>query len=302
MTLVVSVITKEAILQASDRRFVWLAQDGTAVRRDDESNKAVLYAHRMMFAFTGLAAMGPRRQKTDEWIADVLSPVEGQAEALEAIRQAATDRFRHPLIAKLPDEMRGHEFVVAGWTRFPPAHDHFEPYLAVISNVRGDNGEWVAPRDEFRTDLRRLTGDDAGAWIPAGQSLDVEATAVLQEGIDGYARGAFTLLGLGEALVGSIRSAASRNQMIGEGVMLNCLPLKAIERHRDSGQMFMIASGPMDTDATFLSVRPGDKEAVLVGPIVVPGGNRGILSNFITEPLNPGDLPDLPNVGAGGGD
>jgi hypothetical protein len=140
MTLIVSAATPDAVLQVSDRQFVWLRSDGTSQRHDDDANKALFYAGRIAFAFTGLAEVGPRRQRTDLWMADVLEPVSGQAEALQALATAATERFQHPLIKRHPPALRAHEFVGVGWTRFPPDHDHFEPYIAVVSNSRSETG------------------------------------------------------------------------------------------------------------------------------------------------------------------
>ena len=45
MTLVLSALTRDAVLQASDRHLVWI-QDGAVIDKDDMANKAVLYCGR----------------------------------------------------------------------------------------------------------------------------------------------------------------------------------------------------------------------------------------------------------------
>lgn len=284
VTLIISVASPDAVLQASDRRFVWLRPSGAAQRRDDEANKALFYAGRMAFAFTGLAEMGPRRQRTDEWMADVLNPVSGQAEALEALSAAATERFQHRLIKQLPPSMRTHEFVGVGWARFPPDHNRFEPYLAMVSNSRSDTGEPVEPQDRFTWRVLRTNHEHPVIASTAGQRLDDEALETLQSGLDGYARGALTVLGLSEALIDSVRGMADRNPLIGHGLMLNCLPRAAVEDPPTKG--VMLASAPANDVPTFLSVPPGEANGVLVGPIFVAGGNRGVLRNFEARPLD----------------
>jgi hypothetical protein len=115
--------------------------------------------------------------------------------------------------------------------------------------------------------------------------LDSEALAKLQWGLDGYARGALTVLGLAEALVDCVRGMADRNELVGHGLMLNCIPRAAVETPEAQG--LMLASGPMDEVTTFLSIPPGQPTGILVGPIAVPGGGRGIISSFEARPLGP---------------
>lgn len=48
MTVVITVITEDRVMQACDRRLVWLRPDGSVYRHDDNRNKAVLFANRLV--------------------------------------------------------------------------------------------------------------------------------------------------------------------------------------------------------------------------------------------------------------
>src|SRR5262249_205713 len=60
VTLVLSALTKNVVLQASDRRLVWI-HDGAVTDKDDMANKAVLYCGRLAFSYTAVPALGPGR-------------------------------------------------------------------------------------------------------------------------------------------------------------------------------------------------------------------------------------------------
>jgi hypothetical protein len=150
VTQIISVAAPDAVLQVSDRRYVWLNPDGTPTRRDDEAKKAVWFGGRLVLAFTGLARLGPRRQATDEWMAEVLNPAKGQPEALERLEHAATNRFKHPRIARLPAEFRMHEFVGVGYATF--GGGDVEPYVSIVSNSRSPQANSRPPSRDSRRD------------------------------------------------------------------------------------------------------------------------------------------------------
>src|SRR4051794_20829200 len=134
MTLMISVITDKAVLQVSDRRLIWLEADGSTRPMNDNKNKAVVFGKRMVFAYTGLANLGPRRQRTDEWLAEeIRQAIQGpgsQDEILEHIARKATERLQHHLCASLPTVQRGHEFVACGWAHFLDFEPgEFRPYV-----------------------------------------------------------------------------------------------------------------------------------------------------------------------------
>lgn len=54
MTLILSVLTQENVVQVSDRRLTWISGPKKGEVADDSSNKIVLFEQRMAFGYTGL--------------------------------------------------------------------------------------------------------------------------------------------------------------------------------------------------------------------------------------------------------
>ena len=111
MTLVISLISRDHAIQISDRKLVWVESDGSIRDREGEFNKAVLYCKRIAFSYCGLAEAGPRRQRTDLWLADELRElgevdqgalIVGLAEELRSgLRIRVSRSFLHPAVGML---------------------------------------------------------------------------------------------------------------------------------------------------------------------------------------------------------
>lgn len=265
MTLVLSALTRDAVLQASDRRLVWI-QDGAVIDKDDMANKAVLYCGRVAFSYTGVADMGRKQQRTDEWLAEVLSRAPGQTEALRLVAEEATARFE-VLASMLPAELRRHEFVGVGWARFPPEHREFEPYYCWVSNVRDGSGQPTSLTPEFRWGALKLGSTECLA-ATAGQRLTDEEYAQTLSRIETALDGG--VLELGEAMVTTVRTVAEHNDYVGKDVLLTSFPRAAVETQTE-GQ-FYIAGPPGGDTATFLYVPEGVSDGTQYGPIVTCEG------------------------------
>ncbi|MCL5962180.1 MAG: hypothetical protein M1358_23170 [Chloroflexi bacterium] len=93
MTLIITAVTRDGIVQVSDRR---LTKDGQVY--DDSSNRAICVScsdGRLAISYTGLAEIGG--QRTDEWLADYLaSIVDDRIDTLsvfEALQKRTTSAF-----------------------------------------------------------------------------------------------------------------------------------------------------------------------------------------------------------------
>ena len=295
MTLVVSVITEAAVLQASDRRLVWLEADGKYRLRDDNRNKAVMFGKRMVFAYTGLAELGPHRQRTDEWLAVTLNDCRNDQYAgavlredaiLRSLEKEATARLNHPLYAKLPALQRGHEFNVGLWAHPPSEPEALRPFIAIVSNLRDDTGRVLAePAATCTTNFAWLQENQAWNLVTSGQHLPDDQTAQLEADISGTGGDLDQLVGV---LIEHVRIAASDNKAIGQGVLVNVLPRAAVKAGDDGARVVM--GGPIDEVPTCFNVPADSSEAARYGPTVVsPLG--GVISDFTAGPL--GSFPDL---------
>ncbi|MDA8188241.1 MAG: hypothetical protein M0T85_08880 [Dehalococcoidales bacterium] len=130
MTLIITAVSRDGIVQVSDRR---LTKDGQAY--DDSSNKAVCVScsdGRLAISYAGLAEIGG--QRTDEWLADCLaSMVDDQTDTLsvlEVLQKRSTSAFGH---LRIPQEHKELTFVLAG----PRPHGAIFGYVSNVLDWTG---------------------------------------------------------------------------------------------------------------------------------------------------------------------
>jgi hypothetical protein len=284
MTLVLNVLTHHEVVQVSDRRFSYIAADGTVTRQDDEKNKSVLFCGRLVFSFTGLGEIGPDR-RTDLWLAKGLAAwvaevervgtgPKDQRDLLNDLTERATTQFRKPRYRGQP-----HAFVAVGWARFSPESDDYRPYLACISNFHNANGsELDAVSSTFNFWAHVLQEDRGGFLWTAGQRLESdEQDALVSELSEADRQRAPELLI--QAMGDTVRALAERNKFVGKGLMINVLPKASL-----SGSGLIAAGPPLHHDQTFLYVPPEGVSAVQLGPVATCGGT--VISDFRSAPLD----------------
>lgn len=285
MTLVLSVLTPSHVVQVSDRRLVWL-RNGSIERHDDEKNKAVLWAGRIQFAYTGLAELG-RERRTDKWLAEALSKSYTRAVAdpnidavdqtyfLESLVREATDYFRGPRISKIDSSLRRHAFVAVGWGIVDDELD-FSPYIVLISNFHDPN--WVEmdqARDEFWYGMRRLGGEDSVHVFSIGYPLSAGEVSSLTKKVRQIVDDPTAIV---VALAEKIREVASQSATVGRGLMANVLPREFVAANLE--EQFVDLGPPKEGQATYLYIPPDDAPVVHWGPTVV-SANGMILSDIM---------------------
>ncbi len=294
MTLVLSAITRHAVIQVSDRRLVWLNKDGEPLRKDDEQNKAVLVWNRMTISYTGLAELGSDK-RTDLWIAKTLAKWSANPEssssqdaAIDRLATEATRLFSEQPIAGLPPEYKHHCFVIVGWARFNDQPSEFKPYLSCVSNYLDENCRQLpTARPSFQTGNRVLGDSESCFWLPIGQGpkqghlWDKDSSNAVTGKISRLDPRGDDPDGLAAVLVDEIRRVADNNQYVGERLLLSCIPRRSIRPSR-TGEITLVG-GPMSDEATFLYLRPDDSSGVQYGPIYV-GQSGSIMANFVAGP------------------
>jgi hypothetical protein len=285
MTLVISLITREHVVQVSDRKLVWL-RGRQIVEEDDHRNKAVVWCNRLAFAYTGFAELG-KDHRTDLWIAGELGewgqsiPPDGQSQdaLLAALAKAAARELSSAPWRDVPRDRRQHAIVAAGWACFDGGD--FEPYIATLSNYGGKPGNPTPAQDHFEAGVQRLPADK-DLWVNwMGQDLGESEIAALDE-LRGMLRDPSTF-GLSAAglLADLVRSIADRNHYVGRGLLITALPRSAIARKQS--ETILLAGPPEEGQLTFLYVPPGADEGVQYGPTYVCGETT--MANFEARAL-----------------
>lgn len=119
MTLVISCLTRHQVIQVSDQRLVF--PDGTL---SDHHNKALLYKHTISFSYSGMAYLDGK--ETHLWLRDRLQDDVPHETLLDKLKHVATAAENAMGQIGIPDEMKRHSFVGAGWVRGFPASEQLD--------------------------------------------------------------------------------------------------------------------------------------------------------------------------------
>ncbi len=238
MTLLLTFVSRDAIVQASDRRLTRL--DGEIA--EELANKATMLCRFASFAYTGLARMGPGAgQPTDELLLDSFS--DGQAslpQLVEGLRRTATSALRNtPLRGLTPAHRavaRRTSFVGAAYVglRDParagrlPASDELHPMLFVVSNAQGLAAEtWRPGADrEFTTHYAYLPENSDFVLHVAGQALTNQERNSLNRDLRKCLVRGVGIEPLARLLARAVRGVSARNGTVGPNVMC-CLVRRA---------------------------------------------------------------------------
>ena len=184
MTLVLSCLTRDFVVQVSDQRITSLA---TGDVMDDSRNKATVWCSSLVFAYSGLAELAG--EHTDTWLAARLRAATNPDEAIFGLQAAATQQFA---TFGPPCPRTRHAFAAVGWVRKRGIPEPIALHVSV-SNALDERGNVLANTTDYRTSVDKLfTAGD----MRRGQSLVVWA---IREGrqcaraVDEYLMGSSTL-------------------------------------------------------------------------------------------------------------
>lgn len=216
MTLILSVLTKDYVVQASDRR---LTNASTGEVVDDDANKAVVFNGHLAVGYTGLSRI--RGCATDLWITEVLQDCRDPKTALTALcRDAKRD------LAAVPARWRRQAFVLVGWTRVNDLVD-LQPCAFVVSNffVPTPEARWLpSPMDDFTVATRLPSlGGETPMVIAVPRAPRPPMVRVGRAVKEAVARGVGPTA-LGRLLEEGIRQVAATVQGVGRDVMVCSIP------------------------------------------------------------------------------
>jgi hypothetical protein len=221
MTLVLTCLTSEYIVQVSDRRLTF---NGRLC--DDDTNKAVCYCGRTAVAYTGPARIGGH--ETAEWIGNAMKDAEQVEPAMNELGRRA--EFA---LGRVEKSARHFAVVAAGWATLrgkPP----LRPYVCTTSNFMSDAGEWMAEASD-RMRLRTLFLDESRSHLlhVAGQNLTQEEAVRINRLIrKAVERGSASPGPLARVLGGAVHIVASgsdaRAARVGRGMIIQVLSKDAL--------------------------------------------------------------------------
>src|SRR5438034_1392214 len=227
MTLILTCLTKDYVVQASDRLLSYSDN-----RKKNDSNKALIYCNRFVFAYTGLANIHDRYESSIDWAAEQLSKGKNLEDAVHYLKNRVTDLMNSNRIRRFHAHQRQLAFVGAGFDEAEAGKKRKRRALRiVISNFIEEDGTLLnQPRDMFSVQFDPLPENRLAELLVAGQRLSPEAkqaqerqaqlTDILKRCFK-RKKGPETI---GIILTQEILAVAKENEYVGSNIMCTFMP------------------------------------------------------------------------------
>ncbi len=227
MTLVLTCLTEDYVIQAVDRRLT--KPDGTL--SDDDTKKSVFWCGRSAVAYTGPARI--EDESTPDWIGKCMTdiPQPRIERVMKYVAERADKYFRQN-----KDRIKKFAVVAAGWAKVP---DEIRPYIYVASNYMTDAWVWNdSASDKMSLAFKVLPKSCTHMVFPVGQPLTPPEEWRLRRGVNRAVIRGEPATVIAKLLGDTIQSIAMgndpRTKRVGKGMSINLVPRKAAESHIDS--------------------------------------------------------------------
>jgi hypothetical protein len=217
MTLLVTLVCDEFVMQVSDRR---LSRGGKLM--PGEWNKAVVWCNLASIAYTGNAFRDRRETKPiDDWVAETIGPATSVYDLFGYLIHGAEAWL------KQTRAIHRQAFSIVGWA--PQVDGRFVPYAGLISNFHDERGDLRLTTREF-TWLRVARNYNN---IPrlrtfylarAGATMTKEEFRIGFRAIKRLFRTGADPARAADILTHLIRLIAKREPTVGADVMVTCIP------------------------------------------------------------------------------
>jgi hypothetical protein len=183
MTLVLSLVTPDFVLQVSDRRLT--NPFDANFKPIDTANKSVLFCNLMTFAYTGLASINGKA--VDDYLVTTIEEQDSCHPVVvsQYLASRLTQSFRALV---LPRKYKRQTFGAVGWMYVPMKS--WVPIIVQISNCR-HRGRWLGEaQEEFEMQFAAfcVANRPKWGWFHIGASLTHDEKSSLQFAIKTYSK------------------------------------------------------------------------------------------------------------------
>lgn len=282
MTMILTCLTKDFIVQASDRRLVY-KRGRKVTHKEDDRNKALIYENHTVFAYTGLATLEKQSFAID-WAAERLAQLASLQDAMVYLSECATRLMKTHPFSGYPDNLRRLGFVGAGFINWVEATKTVRrPAYFIISNFMNHEGEeQPPPHNTFRAYVNWPLPVDEPTFklFRAGQPFEEDGEKKLNRAI----RRCFQKRQdrvrpetIGRLFTCAIQETAEINKKVGKNIICTFVPRAYREDTGDNREMHV---GGMILNRPVISEGPQQ---------LTPPGHLSNQERFMMPPL--GDLP-----------
>ncbi|SRR6266567_39330 len=279
MTMILTCLTKDFIVQASDRRLVY-RRAGKIIYKEDDRNKALIYDNHTVFAYTGLATLSNRKFAID-WAAGRLAQQANLHDAMGYLCECATKLMEiHPL-SSYPDDQRRLGFVGAGFiNHVEAAKTTRRPGYLIISNFMNHEGEpQPPPYNTFKAyyNLPFPVDEPTFKLFRAGQPLEEDGEKQLNRMLRRYFQKKQNRVQpetIGRLLTCAIQETAAINKKVGKNIICTFVPREYREDTGDNREIHiggMILNQPVTSEEPQQLTPPGhlsDQERFMMPPLL----------------------------------
>ena len=250
MTLILSCLTRDYVVQVSDRRVV--ATDGSW--HEDRANKAIFFCGHSSFSYTGIARL--EGLPTDEWLTQQLGTAKALGDALPLLQRRARDAVRAiPFPSSVPPSRRpvirrlafvNVAFVLLGEpsadrTRYQllrtdtlneVSTQNMQPVLTVVSNFFRPPDQWLPEAErEFTVFHRTLNRNEDFTVFPSGQRIGDQDYKRVVRNVRHCVENSTSGYPTARVLARQVQAVSKNNQMVGSNVLCSLIPKRAILSH-----------------------------------------------------------------------
>lgn len=244
MTLILSCLTPEYIVQVSDRRLTM--PNGEIF--DDSANKAIVFLGHACIAYTGIAAIGS--QRTDEWITNQLVGQPSLEQAINRLKDALNQTIPR---LRVPNK---HLTVVIDWWGMPTPDSPYTSSSTILTNAYDPvtRSPSKMPQRSFVLNTHALPEGKGYAFAPYGQNSDFVRykqglSADIYESMVKRLYRAARRLGNDSAIADpivlsrfmeeAVLTVASKNRSVGKNLMVATLYNPTVERNQEKCNTFV---------------------------------------------------------------
>jgi hypothetical protein len=269
MTQVISVITKDYALLASDRRLTIAEGPRRGTPGDDDTCKLVNVCNTFGIGYSGWSHF--EGSPTHEWIAKTLASANccDSHHASQLLKDQSTRIFS----ALKPSRRVHQEFLISGWGLFKDLSG-LHPFMRLVTNVRDGTGQALPqPSDTFAALLKVLVNDEPLFCRSIGQPVRQIRAEQLLKNLQRLAKREIGPKAALRLLVDEIvhTSLVEKNSAVGFKVLGFCIAKSSVQRKIETGSSVMVAKQPDKESVTFTYFEPGFSELQQYGPTYVCG-------------------------------
>jgi hypothetical protein len=221
MTLVLTCLTQEHIVQVADRRLTL----SSGALYDDDTNKAVFYGGRVAVAYTGLAQM--EGKPTAEWIGWCMKDASKTEEAMGLVAKRAE---RYLSGANVQDKRFA--VVATGWATLRGAAP-IRPFMCVVSNFMNEEWKWLpSPSDRLIMKTIFLGDRNSHLLFAAGQPLlpqeAIYVVRLVRRAIEHKTSAILLARIVGDMIQHIAHGTDQRATRVGKGMIIHLLSRRAL--------------------------------------------------------------------------